>query len=149
MSEFDQLSNDLYDKHYAEKYGPRLREKPLHMRVAEALGWRDLCQIGWLPINPPIPCVRGKRPEQMIVGPKGDEDVPHYDTDWSATGPLIEKYGICLSSDGPNEWEAWSGRWRGAVNRGTFEDTHQPTALHAVCHLILALHAAGKLPEVP
>ena len=103
-------------------------EKPLYVRVAEAIGAR--------------------KPVDMSLFPPGCVDtygdVPHYDTDWSATGPLIERLGFCLSHE-PGWWAATTEHWR-------HEDAAQPyrmrrgeTALLAVCNLILALKEAGKL----
>ena len=90
-----------------------MSEKPLHVMVAEALGTVNSQEVP---------------PWHFIT--------PRYDTDWSATGPLIEKYGISLKRE-PGGWDA-------RVDYSLASDQN-PTALVAVCHLILALHAAGKL----
>lgn len=95
-------------------------KKPLHVQVAEALGtmsvpWAEAQEIGY--------------------------DPDYYDTDWEATGPLIEKYGFWLRRlDGVVvKWDAFRN-----------DDLPTPrgegdTALEAVCRLILALHKAGEL----
>lgn len=137
-------------------------EKPLHVQVAEALGWIRLV-IGSRADHLRFQkCLEGGRyywcdPAGQVAGCETcDGYPPHYDTDWSATGPLIEKYGLVVFEDplsGPN-WEAQAPRWRtqsgtpcancGAID---FENPHATGAapLIAVCHLILALKEAGKL----
>jgi uncharacterized protein DUF2591 len=113
-------------------------EKPLHVRVAEALGWTELRKVGGILIAdnwagwPPgaLPLVGQPRPEAIA---------PRYDTDWSATGPLIEKYGIGIQRDGlEGFWMAW-------VNGKSPTQSEDETPLVAVCYLILALKEAGKL----
>jgi hypothetical protein len=101
--------------------------RPLHVRVAEALGMK---------------------PADMNLFPAGYvdsyADIPRYDTDWSATGPLIEKYGICLDK-GP-DWAAFPREpfiFSDDVERPCV--VHAATPLIAVCFLILALKEAGKL----
>jgi hypothetical protein len=119
-------------------------EKPLHVQVAEALGWTDLRPQTW-----DIGGTKYVRDEWggILFDKPGDTvprvwgRVPRYDTDWSATGPLIEKYGINLT--GPRPWDACRGH-----DREGFHDEPNgegPTPLIAVCNLLLALKAAGKL----
>jgi hypothetical protein len=109
-----------------------MTEKPLHVRVAEALGWRALTDAerargSWYGARP------GDAQEMLIP-------VPRFDTDWSAGGPLIERFQIDLRWGGQNlMW--WAGARRGVL---TCSD---PAPLPAVCELLLALHAAGKLPR--
>lgn len=139
-------------------------DKPLHVSVAEALGWK---QRG--------PDVIGDRdcggtewwvPPDSVGGSycnacRPEMAPPRYDTDWSATGPLIEKYGIGLylaegfcKDDGcgtDNEccddscpcWQ--SAEWWASKDDDRGEGA---TPLIAACNLILALHAAGKLHPV-
>ena len=124
-----------------------MTDKPLHVRVAEALGWdtspdlhhRDEASegcsactrcgavMGW---NEPLPALC----------------VPRYDTDWSATGPLIERFGLSvrLSANPYRPSEPWTA-WAGASDMGESPVAHGATPLLALCHLVLALHAAGKL----
>ena len=85
--------------------------------------------------------------------------IPRYDTDWSATGPLIEKYGITLfeyHGDFTAFWHSPKKVCPTCANETSedieypkaFSDTQRPRpmpALTAVCHLILALKEAGKL----
>jgi uncharacterized protein DUF2591 len=120
--------------------------KPLHVRVAEALGCK--------PVQATDPDARRRAEESGLWGAcwcanegydKGPHSNPHspltelarYDTDWSATGPLIEKYGIDLQHVNHLYWQA-----------SRLEDDAAPTdklPLIAVCYLILALKEAGKL----
>lgn len=106
-------------------------DKPLHVRVAEVLGWRGFASLGplWFGYDPFI---------QM------DVEVPRYDTDWSATGPLIEKYRLEVT----RECGEWCAHWSGDteyIKVHHDDGTHGKTLLIAVCNLILALAEAGKL----
>lgn len=108
-------------------------DKPLHVRVAEALGMEEIKRDGnGMPGMTSVIYINTNR--QCLAG-----CCPRYDTDWSATGPLIEKYGIdfyrCEDWDSSPRWEA---------DRDDLTRTG-PTPLIAVCNLILALKAAGKL----
>lgn len=125
-------------------------DRPLHVRVAEALGWTDLHAgiyfseafgsggtgdwTGTAP-GPPKPFDNG-----WVKGEVVSEAVPRYDTDWSATGPLIERYFIGLKYQ-ERKW--WAGR-KGHPHSVWYSSE---TPLFAACHLILALSAAGKLPK--
>jgi hypothetical protein len=116
-----------------------MSEKPLHVQVAEALGWRIHGVIGggWWAFAP---------------SGEGAFLVERYDTDWSATGPLIEKYGITIFRYEENEsvmWQAFQpGSGVSCSECGSFQNNISgdgSTPLLAVCHLILALAKAGKL----
>lgn len=111
-------------------------EKPLHVQIAEALGWSHVrCRAAlmrvafpreeWWYGNPP-----NKASEGVVSA------IPRYDTDWSATGPLIEKYRFDLSFQDPH--------WRASQMYSPFEAYGEPTLI-AVCNLILALAKEGKL----
>jgi hypothetical protein len=128
-------------------------EKPLHVRVAEALGWTE-CEPfeAWGVVD-----TENWRGESPVPDPKSLSGfvggfVPRYDTDWSATGPLIERLGITLERSG-DKWIAWGEDYI-CTNSGEHEGTSSwdgeecwfPSPLVAVCKLILALHEAGKLP---
>lgn len=113
-----------------------MSEKPLHVRVAEALGQDLAREHKW-----------DKAPEGyrgcVLCGATASwqEDyrepcVTEYDIDWSATGPLIERFGIRL-------YPGWAAGISDGQPSGWYD-----TPLLAVCHLILALHAAGKLPAL-
>ena len=137
-------------------------EKPLHARVAEALGWTNIR------FGDPFPGMSGYggagyedtwlgTPSDAImrvndmVGDNwkrpGGVTIRRYDTDWRSTGPLIKRYGIALYHSGPG-WSAFAGEVEDYgseryLRGGTHEYGTEP--LLAVCNLILALHAAGKL----
>lgn len=120
-------------------------EPPLHVRVAEAIGWTDirfgggimLVGHGW----------KGWPPGAIpIIGqPTPRTDIPRYDEDWRAAGPLIERYARSLHGS-DDEWQAeWDAAgdfhehgFGKAMGRG---DTPQ----EAICALILDMHAQGKL----
>lgn len=123
--------------------------KPLHVRVAEAIGVvvkhhqvRPACAAG---------CGCREIGEWWEVlrwsedaDPDWDHDeVPRYDTDWKATGPLIERYQITLQYS-IDHWRAWP--WMDS-DSGCLLCPWQRDAkpLTAVCKLILALAKAGKL----
>jgi hypothetical protein len=123
---------------------PRSAEsEPFHVQVARALGWKDCdgskASTPWEFTDPPEP--------RIVIGiginPDGRRSpIPRYDTDWSATGPLIEHYGLHVGhSMIPHDpWIA------GTEDSSTYgPKAHGPTPLIAACNLILALHKAGKL----
>lgn len=141
-----------------------MTDRPLHVRTAEALGWKGIEDAP--KIDRERSALEGR---PVVVGSewfgRATEDcpkwgalvkayasyaVPRYDTDWSATGPLIERYGIELRNDGNSKgWEAvWPGgtdyEARSLFANPLIEGTG-PTPLVAVCNLILALKEAGKL----
>ena len=115
-------------------------EKPLHVRVAQALGWKNfhLCdgtESLWIANDPDT------HPEY----------IPRYDLEWSATGPLIEKYKISVvyrnNRNDEYHWWADSGYYESGGWDGSSADASEDgdTPLIAVCNLILALKEAGKL----
>lgn len=127
-----------------------MSEKPLHVQVAEVFGWTNVrrespdSDVFWL----------GVPPKGWLGRPSQSHDVdgitmyfytpPHYDTDWSATGPLIEKYGFWLRQldqtlSGPQPWDAFRN------DDLTFPRGFGPTPLLAVCNLIVRLAEAGIL----
>jgi hypothetical protein len=97
-------------------------EKPLHVKVAEVLGWID-CYIenGVHLGRPPIPNY-------------GHFAVPNYDTDWSATGPLIEKYALHIAHAGEPGAGSWSVTRNGLNEDGSVSDTwyREDLLLHAI-----------------
>ena len=125
-------------------------DKPLHVQVAEALGWMDcretqtLCQVkidgewatpvrsfGW----------EGRPPTK---GPAfTGRSIPHYDTDWAATGPLIEKYEINIDLREAG-WCATSFDKKFVLDHKA-DPQFGPTPFIAVCNLILKLAEEGKL----
>lgn len=177
---------------------PREEEKPLHVRVAEALGCRPMTRHGWLgrecdfpearsaddlkKLNPFLDerqaeqcaaslrwvcgCVSGPpfphgslmhyAAHGMEVEAEVSEYLADYDTDWSATGPLIEKYHIGISYGSAPSWEAgerhpiapgWWCYWPSPLDGpdDPVATGHYATPLIAVCELILKLKEAGKL----
>jgi hypothetical protein len=127
--------------------GAMSTDKPLHVRVAVALGM--LCE----------PCSSdGGCPEWTEI-PSTDwgEDcqnghIPRYDTDWSATGPLIEKFGITVTPGSclglfKSPWVAARNFVAECDGWASEEDAAGPTPHLAICNLILALKAAGKLEQ--
>lgn len=111
-------------------------DKPLHVRVAEALGWTQIQYARNF-----LGVYVGRPPGELQVGYESPP-VPRYDTNWAATGPLIERLTIALGWAGDNV----PGQQRWAAMPGGFYG-HGETTLLAVCALILALSEAGKLPR--
>jgi hypothetical protein len=120
-------------------------ERPIHVRVAEALGWIDCHEVAY----------GAKAGAFVWWGQKTrgfPEGIPRYDTSWEATGPLVEKYEITLGFI-----KGWFAHCEGDSGRLYLnqEDREEPTIangetpLLAVCALILALAEAGKLTEDP
>lgn len=105
-----------------------MSEKPLHVKVAEALGTNveDKSLWGW-----------------------NYEAIPRYDTDWSATGPLIERQRVAVVPWKPVLWRAFRAPFIGPQDEVYVHEDHEEasgeTPLLAVCNLILALNKAGKL----
>jgi hypothetical protein len=129
-------------------------EKPLHVKVAEALGMEPCTK--WRPFNY----------DSMILDSGSCDHAggkcypaggcPQYDTVWGAAGPLIEKYLVIIGptwtdDSGVREvfdvpagrraisWSAWTHFPEGRI------DGDGASPLIAVCNLILALKEAGKL----
>ena len=105
--------------------------KPLHVAVAAALGWEY------------VPQRENTLEGGLWIAPNRDrgENPPRYDTDWAATGPLIERFGLTVAPHDLQPWVAFDGP---GINAAGFT-TYARTPLLAVCHLILALKEAGKL----
>jgi len=114
-------------------------EKPLHVQVAEVLGWKNCrvcdCQSchgnDWVGEDP-------KSPVRAIGNQRLVEDIPLYDRDWAATGPLIEKYNItsvCLSK---YLWDTVSDFRPSWIARADSLSGHGSSPLIAICNLIVA-----------
>lgn len=125
---------------------PSTEQEPLNVRVARALGWAEFDP----PSEADPPRARywiGRNPSGAIFR------VPEYYIDWSATGPLVEKYGIGLvrytQSVGTGEWMAFlnAGGWISecAVDIECHHSEFGPTPLTAVCNLLLKMGEAGRL----
>jgi hypothetical protein len=113
-----------------------LSEKPLHVRVAEALGWTHVYEAAVMGLFS-----TALASDRAWIGtpPEGGAGLPvyRYDTDWSATGPLIERYGIDLTLY-PKHWTA-----SGHPERGGTLSCPGDTPLLAVCELIVTAKGSG------
>lgn len=112
-------------------------EKPLHVRVAEALGWTHISLNTWHQRNNWAGMYPG--------GAAGSRRIPRYDTDWAATGPLIERIPITV---GRYMSPFMDGAWYATAPGPSVIQSERTgaTPLVAVCNLILALKEAGNLP---
>jgi len=127
-------------------------EKPLHVKVAEALGCRPMHGYG-MGDAVVCSCDDGRHGEQSSLTPHHGEKtelhsfILRYDTDWSAMGPLIEKFTINLeqaqaanAAGGP--WAAWRW-WRPGDPMAAAGPLPQrfwgETPLEAVCNFILGM----------
>jgi hypothetical protein len=125
-------------------------DKPLHVAVAEALG----CEPEWDEESGYWLCSCA---DEAHVDPEEHRQEPpivwNYDTDWSATGPLVELFKIEIFYREPSphldaifgdKQETW-GATHDFSPEPQLGACYESTPLIAVCNLILALHAAGKL----
>lgn len=148
-----ELSRKLYDNLTQDERALALEklhsivsaEKPLHVLVAEKLGWTGA------KIYPARPGTIYDTPHwRARPAPNASRaEVPRYDTDWSATGPLIERFGIELCA--PGEHGGSEVNWLASKRIGWIPVGNSPhayadttdaegsTPLIAVCNLILAL----------
>lgn len=119
-------------------------EKPLHVRVAEALGCKP---VQATPGPRSWRCTCPQASDALNFLPHGWADTPYvapYDIEWSATGPLIEKYGFRLRRDPINAGEVHNPDeleyvWEARDERGEF-CAEGATALLAICALIIDLN---------
>lgn len=109
-------------------------DKPLHVRVAEALGCTSavLAEGKWYCKY----CEPGH-------GSWTSGTIPRYDTDWSAAGPLIERFQIHLRCDGEIQ-RPWTACLR---DEQPVSEQKGDTPLIAICNLIVQRHRAGLLPN--
>jgi hypothetical protein len=118
-------------------------DKPLHVRVAEVLGFGHVGLCSWGDWHFTLGSGALFRPDftdlskacawEELDGPRcehGERYIPRFDTSWSATGPLIERFGINLAFLNDNAWEA--SRYNGD------DPCEGRTPLLAVCNLIVA-----------
>ena len=124
-----------------------VNKKPLHVRVAEAMGWTKTQQhecparrykpkvgiCGW-----PDGVWTGIPAERLVLFPDWQCLIPRYDIDWAVTGPLIEQTQIGLRT-----WESQGKQGYWAGYHGRAYEASGPGPLIAVCNLILK--EAGKL----
>ena len=127
-----------------------MSDKPLHVQVAEALGWTNCYDRGdglYLGSNP--------------IRPEISEEIPRFDKSWCSTGPLIARNFICISGTHDYTTQMWWAETEKYVGRhpgrtdttegsdfactasGFLSDPY--IALVAVCRLIVKLHSEGKL----
>ncbi len=127
-----------------------MSERPLHVQVAEALGWTELAlkesfgafEMIELGLWQGVP--HGRMGELLRIRLERGQTsrfwpIPRYDTDWSVTGPLIVKYVASLHHH-PAGWTA--------VAHGqdiSFQGGLPSGPLVVVCKLILLLSKEGKL----
>lgn len=132
-----------------------MSEKPLHVKVAEALGCPARGCVGGRSDFPKwvCGCEYGAHGSDVLID--GCWSVKRYDTDWSAAGPLIDRFGIGLQRYGLGATEAsrkaWpNGHWSAIgfpVLGGELSAPGQ-TAILAVCDLIVTAFAElGGLKE--
>jgi hypothetical protein len=125
---------------------PSAAEKPLHVQVAEALGCAVQIKAGRFVMRYRCGCQDGAH--YRDCNDPDWREIMEYDTDWSATGPLIEKHCIGLTHLWPGDWGGDGFRWA-AITAGEVRHglplIEGPTPLTAVCNLILALKESGKL----
>lgn len=136
-------------------------DKPLHVRTAEALGWTGI-EHGrfwvdedgkpegpkyWFGLAP-----HGYPHRPMNWGASDESalrwQVPYYDTSWSATGPLIEKYRIDVDCERRQSLkpDPTAELWSAAIcdPDQELEVEYGSTPLLAVCNLLIKLGEAGK-----
>lgn len=126
-----------------------MTDKPLHVQVAEALGWqRCYLKVEFTALEMyKSDDWRGFPPGRSVVS-EGSSlvEIPRYDLDWAVTGPLIEKYGILVGKFPPYTFDGkWYACLPGSESPYVQAEAHAPTPLVAVCNLILQLHKTGKL----
>jgi hypothetical protein len=127
-------------------------DEPLHVRVAEALGCSPRLIVAYSRVHGETTpdewaCGCAGRAHSDPGNPAGaghDCEYPmvYYDTSWSATGPLIEKYEIAVL---PPERIAGGCLLWGARPYVGGPMEFGPSPLIAVCNLLLALAEAGRL----
>lgn len=125
-----------------------MSETPLHVQVAEALGWTGLKSYPsglWVGVPK-----EGIGP-QPGMSAHDTIEVPRFDLSFCASGPLIQKHGIGLLHQ-ETEWIAFLESPQGhgfvndvAIDIGISDLGAGATPTEAVCHLILELHKQGKL----
>jgi hypothetical protein len=125
-------------------------DKPLHVKVAEALGLRPKMVRVRESADLFVEVYSDNR-YWLVDGQHSAQELaalapPRYDKDWSVTGPLIERLRLALwcvegMFGGASEW-----RTNGVDEKLQLEGSVVgPTALEAVCRYILAMREAGKL----
>jgi hypothetical protein len=129
-------------------------ERPLHVLVAEALGWIE-CRVADYPRPTLVPDTHwpiwhgrpseGHWPLWMSRAewerePNSRPEVPHYELSWEETGPLIDKYAQFVRHD-EYGWVVYHGKDGQTIGIGE-------TLLIATCRLVLAMKELGELCAV-
>lgn len=123
--------------------------KPLHFMVAEALGWTKVIRMddGWECGIPP-----GGVNYRLLGRDLGKHvAVPQYDTDWAATGPLVERFEISIMREKwKNDW-GWTVQMlvhnNPKIRSRTYSTLPGETLLQGICKIIVNAHEAGQLKE--
>lgn len=111
-------------------------ERPLHVQVAEALGWTDMADRGdglWLGVNPET---------------KLRVEVIPYGRSWCSTGSLVDKLGLMV---GPERYMSMSepiGGWTARTTKSPREaqtSEYGANPCEAIARLVVKLHKEGKL----
>jgi hypothetical protein len=122
-------------------------EKPLHVRVAEAIGWTETHETGAGIVLPGAVSVwRGRPPGDVLVYVERDRmpGVSRFDTDWSVTGPLLERLDIGLRYFDSREFKelplpgSWGAEWPFDFVKAY---TYAAIPLVAACEAIVAMSA--------
>jgi hypothetical protein len=117
-------------------------QRPLHVQVAEAIGCKPVPpKPGWETEAELWRCNCHNGPHEDM-GAEQPGALKRYDRNWSATGPLIEKYGIGVEVLDDNSWMVWCEM--DDISMDIHGDVGN-SVLVAICRLILALGKAGKL----
>ncbi len=126
-------------------------EKPLYVQVAEAIGWRDIKYVGGL-LAVWASHHDGIEPGNLVIDSSAErKKLPRYDLEWGATGPLIAVYGIglnyfvCDENCCPPDGVRWTAVYGSLGLEHADKTVEARDPLIAVCRLIIALHAEGKL----
>jgi hypothetical protein len=133
-------------------------EKPLHVQIAEILEPRvklreiERQDIGYVRDGAEFPGIKAQKIWQRFQ-PYEDEpsdglwlDIPHYNYNWGATGPLIERYEINIDKREAGWFATCFGK-----NIYILAHLADPqmgrTPLEAVCKLIVEMDKQGTLPK--
>lgn len=118
-----------------------MTDKPLHVQVAEALGWTQIEQCGDI-LAPWASGYHGLPPGHgFILGDKnqGRVKVPRFDLEWDATGPLMIRFRVGLFPM-PQDRKMWVAQCNHREAIGL-----QPLVM--ACSLIVDLAATNALPK--
>jgi len=74
-----------------------------------------------------------------------DEPYPHYSTNWSQGGPIIEREGVSLIRQTPDRWVS---EYSNGCDRFDHARSHGPTPLIAACRCYVA-SKLGDTVDIP